>query len=86
MSEARGKRKVRTGTVVGDKAQKTVVVVVQRLLRHPLYGRVVRRRRKFMAHDEEGTAKVGDVVEIMETRPMSKCKRWRVVRVISTAK
>lgn len=86
MSEVRGKRKVRIGTVVGDKTQKTVVVVVQRSLRHPLYGRVVRKRRKFMAHDEEGTAKMGDVVEIMETRPMSKRKRWRVVRVVSTAK
>ena len=86
MSEGRGKRKVRTGTVVGDKAQKTVVVLVQRSLRHPLYGRVVRKHRKFMAHNEEGTAKVGDVVEIMETRPISKRKRWRVVRVVSTAK
>ena len=86
MSEGRGKRKVRIGTVVGDKAQKTVVVLVQRSLRHPLYGRVVRKHRKFMAHNEEGTVKVGDVVEIMETRPISKRKRWRVVRVVSTAK
>jgi len=86
MSEVRGKRKVQIGTVVGDRMQKTVVVVVQRSLRHPLSGRVMRRRRKCMAHDEEGTAKMGDVVEIVETRPMSKRKRWRVVRVVSTAK
>ena len=86
MSEARGKRKLRTGTVVSDKAQKTVVVLVQRSLRHPLYGRVVRKRRKFMAHDEQGRAKLGDVVEITETRPMSKRKRWRVLRVVTEAK
>ncbi|MFH1006772.1 MAG: 30S ribosomal protein S17 [Candidatus Latescibacterota bacterium] len=85
MSEARGKRKLRTGTVVSDKAQKTVVVSVQRSLRHPLYGRVVRKRKNFMAHDEEGRAKMGDIVEIAETRPMSKCKRWRVVRVVTEA-
>ncbi|MCD6335677.1 MAG: 30S ribosomal protein S17 [Candidatus Latescibacteria bacterium] len=86
MSEARGKRKLQTGTVVSDKAQKTVVVLVQRSLRHPLYGRVVRKRRKFMAHDEQGRTKLGDVVEIAETRPMSKRKRWRVVRVVAAAK
>jgi small subunit ribosomal protein S17 len=86
MSKARGKRKFRIGTVVSDKAEKTVVVTVERSLRHPLYGRVVRKRRKFMAHDAEGKAKLGDVIEITETRPMSKRKRWRVVRVVSEAK
>lgn len=82
----RGKRKVREGTVVSDKAEKTVVVAVQRLTRHPFYGRVIRRTKKVMAHDEERRAKMGDIVEIMETRPLSRRKRWRVVRVVTTAK
>ena len=82
----RGKRKVREGMVVSDGAEKTVVVAVQRLARDPLYGRVIRRTKKMMAHDEEGLGKTGDVVEIMETRPLSKCKRWRVTRVVTTAK
>ena len=82
----RGKRKVREGVVVSDRAEKTVVVAVQRLMRHPLYGRVIRRTKKMMAHDEEQRAKVGDVVELVETRPLSRRKRWRVVRVVTTAK
>lgn len=82
----RGKRKVREGTVVSDRGEKTVVVAVQRLTRHTFYGRVIRRTKKVMAHDEEGLARMGDVVEIMETRPLSKHKRWRVVRVMTTAK
>jgi len=79
----RGKRKVLVGQVVSDKMDKTVVVEVTRAFRHPLYRHVVRRRSKFMAHDEGNVAKIGDLVEIMETRPLSRRKRWRVVRVIS---
>lgn len=86
MLKERGKRKVREGTVVSDRGEKTVVVAVQRLTRHAQYGRVIRRTKKVMAHDEEGLAKMGDVVEIMETRPLSKRKRWRVVQVMTTAK
>lgn len=78
----RGRRKVRVGVVVSDRMDKTVVVAVERLMRHPLYGKTVRRTKKFHAHDEDNECQVGDVVEIMETRPLSKTKRWRVSRVI----
>jgi small subunit ribosomal protein S17 len=86
MSEQRGKRKRRIGVVVSDKMDKTVVVVVERLVRHPLYKKVLRRRKKYYAHDENNKCKIGDIVEIMETRPLSKLKRWRVVRIIERAK
>ena len=86
MSEQRGKRKRRIGVVVSDKMDKTVVVVVERLVRHPLYKKVLRKRKKYYAHDENNECKIGDVVEIMETRPLSKLKRWRVVRIIEKAK
>ncbi|HID11060.1 MAG TPA: 30S ribosomal protein S17 [Candidatus Latescibacteria bacterium] len=79
----RGKRKVLVGQVVSDKMDKTVVVEVTRTFRHPLYQHVIHRRSKFMAHDEGNVAKAGDLVEIMETRPLSRRKRWRVVKVIS---
>lgn len=82
----RGRRKVRSGRVVGDKMQNTVVVAIETLVRHPLYGRIVRRTSKFKAHDEKGDCGVGDLVEITETRPLSKEKRWRVSRVIEKAK
>lgn len=75
----RGHRKVRRGIVVSKSGEKTVVVQAERRERHPLYGKVVRRFKKFHAHDEANTAKVGDVVTIMETRPLSKTKRWRIV-------
>lgn len=78
----RGRRKVRVGVVVSDRMDKTVVVAVERLMRHPLYGKTVKRTKKFHAHDENNECQVGDVVEIMETRPLSKTKRWRVSRVI----
>lgn len=81
-SKTRGKRKVFRGVVVSDKMDKTIVVAVTRLVRHPLYPKVLRRTSKFKAHDEFNEAKVGDVVEIMETRPLSKTKRWRLVRII----
>lgn len=84
--QERGKRKVREGRVVSDASEKTVVVAVERLMRHPLYDRVIRRTKKIMAHDEEGLARAGDVVEIVETRPLSRRKRWRVVRVVAAAK
>ncbi len=86
MSQPRGKRKVFIGRVVSDKMDKTVVVAVDRLVRHPLYKKVVRRTSKFYAHDEHNECRVGDIVEIMETRPLSKLKRWRVVRIVQRAK
>jgi small subunit ribosomal protein S17 len=79
----KGKRKTRTGTVISDKMDKTVVVVVESLGRHPLYKKVVRHTSKFKAHDETNACKVGDVVKIIETRPLSKDKRWRVAEIIS---
>lgn len=78
----RGRRKVRVGVVVSDRMDKTVVVAVERIMRHPLYGKTVKRTKKFHAHDENNECQVGDVVEIMETRPLSKTKRWRVSRMI----
>jgi small subunit ribosomal protein S17 len=76
------KRKIRTGTVVSDKMDKTVVVLVESLRRHTLYKKVVRDISKFKVHDATNSCKVGDVVRIVETRPLSKDKRWRVVEVI----
>lgn len=82
----RGKRKVRSGRVTSDSMDKTVVVAIETLVRHPLYGRIVRRTTRFKAHDEANECGVGDTVEIMETRPLSREKRWRVTRVIEKAK
>ncbi len=79
----KGKRKIRIGRVVSDKMDKTVVVLVETLTRHPLYKKVVRHVSKFKAHDEANACKVGDVVKIVETRPLSKEKRWRVVEIVS---
>ncbi len=78
-TEERAKRKTRTGTVVSDKMNKTVVVNVSRRIRHAEYNKIVNVDRKFYAHDETETAKIGDTVTIVETRPLSKTKRWRVV-------
>jgi small subunit ribosomal protein S17 len=78
-----GKRKIRTGRVISDKMDKTVVVVVGSLTRHSLYKKVIRHTSKFKAHDQTNACKVGDVVKIVETRPLSKGKRWRVVEIIS---
>ncbi len=83
--KTRGHRKVRTGIVVSDKMDKTVVVRVERLVRHPLYGRVIRRSKKYMAHDENNQCRIGDVVKIMECRPLSKHKSWRVVEILRRA-
>ncbi len=85
MAEHVGKRKVREGTVVSDKMQKTVVVAVETLVRHPIYGRTMRRTKRYKAHDEENQYRTGDRVRIEETRPLSKEKRWRVVQVLSRA-
>lgn len=81
----RGSRKVQRGTVTSDKMDKTIIVAVQRLVRHPLYEKFVRRRTKLHAHDENNEARIGDTVEVMETRPTSKTKCWRLVRVVARA-
>lgn len=78
----KGRRKVRTGTVVSDRMDKTVVVSVERRLAHPLYGKQVSRQKRYQAHDESNEYQVGDVVRIEETRPLSKLKRWRVLELI----
>lgn len=80
-----GGRKVREGTVVSDKMQKTVLVAVESNIRHPLYKKIARRARRFMAHDEAEDARLGDRVRIVESRPLSRRKRWRVVEVLSRA-
>jgi len=84
--QERGRRKVRTGVVVSDKMDKTVLVRIDRQVRHSLYGKTVRRSSKLAAHDEQNDAHVGDTVRVMETRPLSKTKRWRVVEVVERAK
>jgi len=84
--QARGYRKTRRGYVVSDKMDKTVVVAVEDRVKHPLYGKVMRRTSKVKAHDEQNQCGVGDTVRIMETRPMSAAKRWRVVEVVEKAK
>ncbi len=81
-ADERSRRKTRVGTVVSNKADKTVTVVVERRFAHPLYGKGVKRTKKYHAHDEKNEFKTGDVVRIMETRPLSKTKRWRVVELI----
>ncbi len=86
MEEARGRRKLRSGRVISDKMDKTVVVAVESRIRHPLYGRIMRRTKKFKAHDESNQVGMGDLVEIMETKPISREKRWRVVRIVEKAK
>ncbi len=82
----RGDRKLRTGVVVSDRMDKTVVVAIQQRKPHPLYGKMVRRTSKLHAHDEANEAHVGDVVRLMETRPLSRMKRWRVVEILERAK
>ncbi len=82
----RSSRKTRVGMVVSDKMQKTVVVSIERRVQHPVYGKMVRRTKKLKAHDEQNEAKTGDTVRIMETRPLSKDKRWRVVEIIERAR
>jgi len=82
----RNLRKTRTGKVVSNKMQKTIVVAVEDHVRHPLYGKIVKRTYKLKAHDENNDAKIGDTVRVMETRPLSKDKRWRLVEIMERAK
>jgi len=82
----RGNRKIRMGNVVSDKMDKTVVVAVETFVTHPLYKKQLRKTTKFKAHDENNECGIGDVVKIMETRPLSKDKRWRVVNIVEKAK
>jgi len=84
--QPRGRRKVREGTVVSDKMDKTVVVQIEDRVKHPLYGKVLRRTSKLKAHDEQNTCRTGDRVSLMETRPLSATKRWRVVEILERAK
>ena len=86
MSEKRGIRKTRVGVVISDKMDKTISVEIRTRVRHPLYGKIVNRTEKFKAHDENNECGIGDTVRIMETRPLSKTKRWRLVEVVEKAK
>lgn len=82
----RNLRKTRTGKVISNKMEKTIVVAIEDHVKHPLYGKIVKRTYKLKAHDEENTCNVGDTVKVMETRPLSKDKRWRLVEIIERAK
>jgi small subunit ribosomal protein S17 len=82
---ARGNRKVRIGKVVSDKMDKTIVVAVEATIQHPLYGKTIKRTTKFKAHDENNECGIGDKVKIMETRPLSREKRWRLVEIVEKA-
>ena len=86
MSEVRGMRKTRVGIVVSDKMDKTIVVAVNTRVRHPLYGKIMNRTTKIKAHDEMNECGIGDTVKVMETRPLSHDKRWRLVEIIEKAK
>ena len=86
MTEERTLRKVRVGMVVSDKMDKTVVVAIEDNVKHPVYGKIIKRTLKVHAHDEANACGIGDKVRIMETRPLSKTKRWRVVEIIEKAK
>ena len=82
----RNRRKLRVGKVVSDRMEKTIVVSIERLVKHPTYGRYVKKRTKFKVHDEKNECHIGDVVRFMETRPLSKDKRWRFVGIVERAK
>ena len=84
--ETRNIRKERTGTVVSNKMEKSIVVAVKRKVKHPVYGKFVNKTAKFTAHDDKNTCNIGDTVKIMETRPLSKNKSWRLVQIIERAK
>lgn len=86
MTDDRNARKIRVGTVVSDKMDKTIVVTVEDFVRHSLYGKSVKKTNRFKAHDEVNECQIGDKVRIMETRPLSKGKRWRVVNIIEKVK
>lgn len=85
MSEERNQRKVRIGKVVSDKMDKTITVAIEYNVKHPLYGKIVKKTYKLKAHDENNTCSVGDRVKVMETRPLSKQKRWRLVEIVEKA-
>lgn len=85
-SEARNQRKVRTGTVVSAKMDKTIVVAIERMIAHPVYGKQMARTKRLHAHDAENAAREGDTVRVMETRPLSKTKRWRLLEILERAK
>jgi small subunit ribosomal protein S17 len=85
-SPHRNRRKLRVGKVVSDRMEKTIVVSIERLVKHPTYGRYVKKRTKFKVHDEKNECHIGDVVRFMETRPLSKDKRWRFVGIVERAK
>ncbi len=82
----RNKRKVRTGTVTSAKMDKTIVVAAERTMKHPQFGKIVKKTSKVYAHDDENQARIGDIVMVMETRPLSKTKRWRLLKIIEKAK
>ena len=84
MEKARGHRKKRVGIVLSDRMNKTIVVRLERRVKHPIYGRVIRKWTKFKVHDERNSAKVGDKVRIVETRPLSKEKRWRLLEIVKS--
>ena len=86
MSEVRGVRKTRVGVVVSDKMDKTITIAVKYRVRHPLYGKIMNRTTKIKAHDENNECGIGDTVKVMETRPLSHDKRWRLVEIIEKAK
>ncbi len=86
MSESRGMRKERIGVVVSDKMDKTIIVEIRNRVKHPLYGKIMNRTTKLKAHDENNECGVGDTVRVMETRPLSKDKRWRLVEIVEKAK
>jgi small subunit ribosomal protein S17 len=84
--ESRNLRKLRVGKVVSNKMDKSIVVSIDRKTMHPMYGKFVNKTKKFVAHDERNECSIGDIVEIMETRPLSKTKRWRLVKIVEKAK
>ena len=86
MTSERGLRKNKIGIVISDKMDKSRVIAVKRYLKHPFYGKFIRKTSKFMVHDENNESHTGDVIKIMETRPLSKRKRWRLVEIIEKAK
>lgn len=84
--EERALRKTRVGRVISDKMDKSIVIAIEDHVKHPIYGKIVKRTKKIHAHDENNECGIGDTVEVMETRPLSKTKRWRLVRIIEKAK
>ena len=84
--EARNLRKTRIGVVTSNKMEKTITVAVERKVKHPIYGKFVKKTTKFHAHDEQNECSIGDIVRIMETRPLSKTKRWRLVEIVEKVK